>query len=121
MAKDYYYFKPDPIKGNAQRAPNNDLDGSITGKIVIGVEHYFDENPEERKRLGWIKMITHGVMDLEEFDSATQLAFKTVKTIDAYTCEEEIHVADKSEEQLLFEEMYDAMNELGGITFRGGW
>ena len=40
--------------------PRNDVDGSVTGHIVYEVAAWFDENPEERKKLGWIK-IRHSI------------------------------------------------------------
>ena len=38
--------------GKMKHCPVNDYDGSVTGHIVFGVAAWFDENPEERKRLG---------------------------------------------------------------------
>jgi len=34
------------------RCPTFDYDGKYTGKIIINLPAYFDENPEERIRLG---------------------------------------------------------------------
>ena len=43
--------------GNVKMLPANDSKGEITGKFIIGLPEYFDEHPEERIRLGWIKHI----------------------------------------------------------------
>ena len=82
----------------------NDFDRRITGKFVFGVKEYFDENPEERKRLGWIKHIQHGTKDIE-YNHQTQYLEKIVKIIDEYTVEDEYRVMDKSDEQMRHEEM----------------
>lgn len=119
MAKVYHYEKWDEEKdqlksiwSNAQ----NDADGKITGRIVMDVFAWFDENPEERIRLGWIKHYTFekpedaGV----EYDRQTQYYIITQKQIDPYTVEDVYFVKDKSEEQLLFEEMLEVAN--GAVT-----
>lgn len=89
--------------------PTNDYDGSVTGHIVYNVPAWFDENPEERKRLGWIKHIRHSKEEIREivgdWNPQTQNLVTTQKQIDAWTVEDTYHVLDKSEEQLLFEEM----------------
>ena len=89
--------------------PTNDYDGSVTGHIVYNVPAWFDENPEERKRLGWIKHIRHSKEEIREivggWNPQTQNLVTTLKQIDEWTVEDTYHVLDKSEEQLLFEEM----------------
>ena len=89
--------------------PTNDYDGSVTGHIVYNVPAWFDENPEERKRLGWIKHIRHSKEEISEivggWNPQTQNLVTTLKQIDAWTVEDTYHVLDKSEDQLLFEEM----------------
>lgn len=89
--------------------PTNDYDGSVTGHIVYNVPAWFDENPEERKRLGWIKHIRHSKEEIREivggWNPQTQNLVTTLKQIDAWTVEDTYHVLDKSEDQLLFEEM----------------
>lgn len=89
--------------------PTNDYDGSVTGHIVYNVPAWFDENPEERKRLGWIKHIRHSKEEIMEivggWNPQTQNLVTTLKQIDAWTVEDTYHVLDKSEDQLLFEEM----------------
>lgn len=77
----------------------NDFDAKITGKYVFGVKAYFDENPEERLRLGWTKHIHHNTKFIE-FNKQTQYLEKTVKIIDEYTIEDEYTVKDKTEEMM---------------------
>lgn len=78
----------------------NDTDGKITGKYVFGVKAYFDENPEERIRLGWIKHIMHNMEKYLEYNKQTQYYIKSIKVIDAYTVEDEYHIMDKTEEMM---------------------
>lgn len=85
--------------------PNkNDFDGKITGKIVFGVKEYFDENPTERIRLGWTKHIHHKTKDIE-YDHQTQYLVRGIRTIDAYTVEDEWKVMDKSAEMMRLQEL----------------
>lgn len=105
----WHYEKLDE-NGVVKYAPINDADAKITGRHVFNLQAWFDENPEERKRLGWIKHITHSTKDIE-YDHATQYLLCQVKTIDAYTVEDEYHIMTYSEEQL-------RLKELGGI---GDW
>lgn len=88
--------------------PTNDPDGKITGKIVMNVPAYFDENPEERIRLGWIKHIHYNKEEIEEkvqYNPQTQYLITSQRNIDDYTIEDAFNVIDKSEEMLLFEDM----------------
>lgn len=98
------YQKLDTETGKIKYAPINDFDGSVTGHIVYGVSAWFDENPEERKRLGWVKHIQHETKDIE-YNKRTQYLVKSVKQIDEYTVEDEYHVMDKSEEMMRLEEL----------------
>ena len=50
-------------KGEIKYLPGADMDGSITGHVVFGLKAWMDENPEERKRLGWIKHIQNNADD----------------------------------------------------------
>ena len=112
---EYYYekFENDKII----RCPMDDKDGSICGRIVIGLPRWFDENPEERKRLGWIKHITHDTDEIE-FDRQTQFLLKSIQQIDEYTIEDVYHVRDKCEEQMLFDEQLAvSMASSGGFMF----
>ena len=104
------------------RCPSNDADGKITGKFIIGLKEYFDENPEERKRLGWIKHITHDpYKELENFNKQSQYLSKTTVHVDEFTVEDVYNILDKSEEQLLLEEIMEGTNVYGGgrIIFVG--
>lgn len=87
-----------------QYCPMDDKDGSVTGHIVLNVPAWFDENPEERIRLGWIKHIYHDEDEIE-YNRQTQFLVISTKQVDEYTIEDVYHVLDKSEDQLLFEEM----------------
>lgn len=91
--------------GSVKSLPQDDKDGEVTGKCVLNVKAYFDENPEERKRLGWIKHITHDTNELLGYNPQTQFVVKGIKTIDEYTVEDTLHAMEKSEDQLAFEEM----------------
>ena len=67
--------------GKIKYAPMNDFDGKVTGHIVFGVEAWFDENPEERKRLGWVKHIRHDTKDIE-YNRRTQYLVNETRQID---------------------------------------
>ena len=84
--------------------PIDDKDRTITGKYILNVIAYFDENPEERKRLGWIK---HYYSDPSEIDynPKSQFLVTSTEAIDEYTVKDVYNVLNKSEEQLAFEEM----------------
>ena len=122
MAKEitYRYEKWDAEKLEMQYCPTDDKDGSVTGKFILNVPKYFDENPEERIRLGWIKHITHSEADVE-YNKQTQFVIWTTKQIDPYTIEDEAHILDKSEDQLAFEEMLSVASwgtyTVGGFRF----
>lgn len=90
--------------GKIKWAPLNDYDGKITGHIVFGVKAWFDEHPEERKALGWIKHIRHDTKDIV-YNKRTQYLIPSIKNIDEYTVEDEYHIMDKSEEMMRLEEL----------------
>lgn len=122
---DWIYEKLDDQYEVKTCYPNeNDYDKSITGHFVYNVHAWFDENPEERKRLGWIKHIRHSKEEIMEivggWNPQTQNLITTQIQIDDWTVEDTYHVLDKSEEQLLFEEMLDIANpafRYGSIIF----
>lgn len=99
--------------------PTNDIDGKITGHIVLGLKAWFDENPEERKRLGWIKVIYHDRSEVE-YNRQTQYCVPALRPIDEYTVEEVFNVMDKSEEQMLLEELLSSVELDEGIVFKVG-
>lgn len=99
--------------GKVKRAPVNDHDGSVTGHIVFGVKEWFDENPEERIRRGWIKHIHHDTRDIE-YDKSSQYLVRQIVSVDEYTVEDRYHVLDKSEEMMRIQEL---SNDLWGSNF----
>lgn len=108
------YVRYDEEKCDAVHLPKNDDLGEITGKVVINLAAYFDENPEERIALGWVKHIMYekGDEQYPEWDKQTQFLTTTQRAIDEYTTEDVYYVTDKSEEQLLMEELRE--NGVGG-------
>lgn len=102
MAEKWTYQKLE--NGKIKYVPTNDFDGKITGHIVFGVKAWFDENPEERKRLGWIKHIQHETKDIE-YNRRTQYLINAIRQIDEYTVEDDWHIMDKSEEMMRLEEL----------------
>ena len=114
MASWYYERMGEDLK--IERCPQDDKDAKITGKCVLNLPKWFDENPEERIRLGWTKHITYDDKEIKEKWPHTQSQYlvSSVKQVDAYTVEDTYHVLNKSEEQMLFEEMLSvAMNDNG--------
>ena len=99
----WHYEKLDE-KGNVRYAPSNDADAKITGHHVFGLQAWFNENPEERKRLGWIKHIEHSTKDIE-YDHATQYLVNAPVRVDEYTVEDHYIVMDMSEEQMRLAEL----------------
>ena len=99
--------------------PQNDIDGKITGHIVLGLPLWFDENPEERKRLGWIKVIHHS-RDEMDYNRQTQYCVPALRTIDEYTVEEYYNVMDKTEEMMLLEELLSSIELEDGVVFKVG-
>ena len=91
----------------------NDSKGEITGKFVINLPAYFDEHPEERKRLGWIKHIQHTPKEID-YNRQTQYLQWSYKQIDEFTIEDVCEVIDKTEEMLLLEEINEAVGHGGG-------
>lgn len=108
MSMEYSYEKLDE-NYNVQYCPMNDADGAITGHHVIGLRAWFDENPEERKRLGWIKHLQPGTKDIE-YNKQTQYLVKSIRQVDEWTIIDDYHVMDKTEEMMLFEEMLQTVD-----------
>jgi len=105
-------------KGEVDRVGEytNDADAKITGKHIINVKAYFDENPEERIRLGWTKHISYDKPNVE-YNKQTQFLVVSQRQVDEYTVEDVYHVMDKSEEQMAFEEMLELADRSSGFTF----
>lgn len=99
--------------------PQDDKDASITGKFVINVPRWFDENPDQRIALGWIKHLHPEIKDCVEYNPQTQFVVQSTQIVDEYTVTDAYHVLDKSEEQLAFEEMLSVASwgDNGGFTF----
>lgn len=116
MASWYYERMGEDLK--IESCPRDDKDGKITGKIVLNVPAYFDENPEERKRLGWVKHITYSPDEINEKWPHTQSQYliASTKQVDEWTVEDDYHVMDKSEEQMLFEERLEVATSSNGGT-----
>lgn len=108
----FNYVKLDD-SGRIIHCPTNDNKGEITGKYIIGLQEYFDENPAERIRLGWIKHILHRSEEIE-YNKQTQYLEKGYRQVDEYTIEDEYTVLDKTEEMMLLEDMLDAVGYIGG-------
>ena len=124
MSERWTYEKLDE-NYNLVECPMQDTDGSVTGHIVFGVKQWFDENPEERKRLGWIKHIRHDRSEVEH-DPQTQILIPSIRAIDDWTVEDVYHVINKSEEMMRLEETLETLSfadngvGAGGIVFYGG-
>ena len=99
----------------------NDADGKITGRIVMNVKAWFDENPEERIRQGWTKHIHWTKEEMEEkypYNKQSQYQTSSQRQIDDYTVEDVYYVVDKSEAQMALEEMLRYSNyDTNGIIF----
>lgn len=99
---DWEYIKLE--NGQTKHCPMNDIDGSITGGVVLNLKAWLDENPAERIRLGWTKLIITDINEVN-YNPQTQYLISTYREIDEYTVEEVYTVMDKSEEQMLLEEL----------------
>lgn len=113
MAERYDYEKL--VDGKLQTVGDYTIDGdkSITGKYIINVKAYFDENPSERIRLGWTKHI-HPDCELI-YNKQTHYLVVLQKQVDDYTIIDEYHALQKSEEMLELEEMLDSI----GVFYDG--
>lgn len=127
MAEQKWVYEKLDENGQVKTLPTNDSKGEITGKFIIGLPEYFDEHPEERKRLGWVKHIRHYSNEIE-YNRQTQYARRTVKQIDAFTVEDVWEIFDKTEEMFLLEELNEAIGigaggtfVIGNATIEGGW
>ena len=121
MAEERYsYEKYDAETGKVEYCPQDDKDGKVTGKYILNLSKWFDENPEERKKLGWIKHIEHTPDEMLDYDPQTEFIVKSIKTVDEYTIEDVLHIMTKSEDQLAFEEML-AVASWGDSTTVGGF
>lgn len=104
MEATYWQYEKLQEDGKIKTAPINDYDGKITGHIVFGVKQWFDENPEEARRLGWVKHIMHNISKWITYDKQTQYLVLAKKIIDEYTYEDEYHIMEKTEAMMRREE-----------------
>lgn len=102
-----------------QTCPLDDKDGKITGKCILNLPKWLDENPVERIRLGWTKHISYNDKEIKERWPHTQSQYlvSSTKQIDDWTIEDEYHVLNKSEEQMLFEEMLSVATGGDGVVW----
>lgn len=112
----YRYIKLDE-DGQKKYCPINDYDGSIsgTGHCIIGLKMWFDENPEERKRFGWIKHYYYDdpkelKADLPDYDPAIHYLTCSMEQVDEWTVRDRYHIIEKTDEMLEMEEMLEVMN-----------
>lgn len=101
--------------GKMMYCPAHDTDGSVTGHIVIGVKVWFDENPEERIKRGWIKHLYYEdheefKKDYPDYDPALHYVVVGVERVDDYTVKDVYHIIEKTEEMQVLEEMLETMN-----------
>lgn len=113
MATTYTYEKLVDGKRETVSEYTIDHDKSITGKFVVNVKAYFDENPEERIRLGWTKHI-HPDSSLI-YDKQTHYLVTLPKQIDDYTIEDQYYALPKSEDMLELQEMLESL----GVYYYG--
>lgn len=109
MSENRWTYERYEADGTVKRCPINDFDGSVTGRIVFGVKQWFDENPEERIRRGWIKHIQHNMKEVD-YNPQTQYLRRTARKIDEHTVEDVYIVLDKSEEMLLVEDLMEGVD-----------
>ena len=100
--------------GKYQYCPANDPTGEVTGHIVINVKAWFDENPEERKRLGWVKHLYYEsneefLADYPDFDPALQYAVCGTRIIDEWTIADAYDIMDKTDDMKELEAMFEVM------------
>lgn len=124
MAESYTYEKLVDGKRKTVNEYTIDHDKSITGKFIVNVRAYFDENPDERIRLGWTKHIHPDNTLL--YDKQTHYLVTLPRQVDEYTIVDEYHALPKTEEMLELEEMLESLgvwydssedNEDDGLLF----
>ena len=99
---------------NMVSAPQNDIDGNVTGHIVLNLKAWFDEHPAEARRLGWTKHIHHESDEIAELcphNAQTQYIVVSTRQVDDFTVEDTYRAMDKSEEMMLLEEMLEIVSD----------
>lgn len=97
----------------------NDYDGKLTGHRVFGVKEWLDENPEEARRLGYVKHIHHSTKYID-YNKQTQYLMRSNKIIDEYTYEDEYHILDKTPEMMRDQELGRGEWVDDSLVFVGG-
>lgn len=112
----YRYEKLDE-NYNRQYCPINDYDGSITGtgNCIIGLAAWFDENPEKRIELGWIKHWYYEKASeiketVPEYNPALHYLTMSTEMTGDHEMKDVYHIIEKTEEMLVLEEMLETMN-----------
>ena len=116
----YHTYERYNEDGKVVHCPMHDLDGKITGQYVMGVKEWFDENPEERIKRGWVKHIKWDYKEVREkwpFNPQTHIIQCNPKWLDEWTVQDDYIIMPKSEEMLWFAEMASTM----GLTFTTGY
>lgn len=112
MEERYTYEKLED--GKIKTLPPHDPNGKILpGRHIMNLKEWMDENPEERKRMGWIKHIHKDEREIE-YNRQTQYLQRYYNKIDDYTIEDVYIVMDKAEEMMLLEEELDSIGYMGG-------
>lgn len=101
------------VNGKLEIAPTNDLDGKLSGKPVIGFQAWLEENPEEAKRIGFVKVVDHE----EDYDHNR---FYTIERHEEHD-DGSIHIFydlhEKTEEMILLNELYSIVANGAGFLF----
>ena len=98
----------------------NDLDGEYTGRYVLNVKAWLDENPEEAIARGWTKHITWSLEEIQEkwpHNTQSEYLLKSLKRVDEHTVEDTYYVIPKSEAMMTLEEMLQVIDRDGAITY----
>lgn len=115
------YEKMDSETGNIIKCPINDDDGSITGSVRINLAAWYDENPDVRISHGWTKHIHYSQKDDPDiyptYNRQTEYLVYGTEQVDEYTIKDVYRVLEKSEEQLLLEELLQGIDTGFGIHF----
>lgn len=110
--EDWYNYERLGADGKIEHAPYHDPEGKIMGLPIIGVKAWMDEHPDETHAMGWKKHI-HPPTENLEYDRQTQYILTTAKAVDEWTLIDEFIAMDKTEDQMLLEEM--------GVSFEIGF
>lgn len=102
--EDHYNYERLGADGKIEYAPSFDVEGKLFGVPIIGVKAWMDEHPEETHAAGWKKHI-HPSDENVEYDHQTQYIMTVAKAVDEYTLTDEFIVFDKTEDQMLLEEL----------------